>query len=216
MASQSEVGLFDWALAMLSARAPSVFSMALRTHGYLWDKWHLVETRQHVPRSSNEGSPYEPVNPRRLSRLLDRVPQQIEDATFVDVGSGKGRALLLAARRPFESVFGVEYAPDLQAIAARNLVRYRGTLRCANVSSLGSDARSYEWPLTPLVVLFFNPFTDSVMSVVIDRLKASVTAHPRPITILCYGRYTVRRPLEQWPGLECLWSTPAAAIYHHS
>lgn len=216
MALRSKVSLFDQALAALSARAPPVFSMTLRTHDYLWDMRHGVETRQHVARLTAEGSPYEPINPRRLANLLDRVPQRIEAATFIDVGSGKGRALLVAARRPFGRVCGIEYAPDLHRIATQNLVRYRGALRCASVSAIECDARSYEWPLTPLVVLFFNPFTEATMSAVVETLKASVAAHPRPVTILCYGQYTVRRPLEQWPSIQCLWSTRAAALYHQA
>jgi SAM-dependent methyltransferase len=206
--------MFDRALSELSARVPSAFSVALRTYDWIWDLRHGVETRQYVDRLTAEGSPYQPVNPRRLDRLLDLVPQPAEAATFVDVGSGKGRALLVAARRRFRAACGVEYSPALHDIAELNLRRYRGVIRSGSVSLIQCDARSFDWPLTPLVLLFFNPFPQQVMTTVIERLKGSLSVLSRPVTILCAGQYTVRQSFEDWPGLRCLRSTPAIAVYH--
>src|ERR1700754_2580229 len=44
--------------------------------------------------------------------------------TFVDLGSGKGRALLLASRFPFRRIVGVEIAPELSRVAAANIERF--------------------------------------------------------------------------------------------
>src|ERR1700739_138897 len=43
----------------------------------------------------------------------------IRDTTFVDVGAGMGRAMLLAAGMPFRAVVGVELNPPLVRIARR-------------------------------------------------------------------------------------------------
>ncbi len=60
---------------------------------------------------------YEPTPVGDLDALLAHVPFALERSTFVDLGSGMGRAVLLAASRPFRQVVGVEISPALHAIA---------------------------------------------------------------------------------------------------
>src|SRR5580692_3477265 len=61
-----------------------------------------------------------------IRRWLRSVPPgTIEETTFVDVGAGMGRAMLLAAEHPFHAVIGVELYPALVRIARRNLTVWR-------------------------------------------------------------------------------------------
>ncbi len=79
-----------------------------------------------------------------------RPPAQIDRYTFVDIGAGKGRALLVAAESPFYEVVGVELNPELAAVAERNIARVRALVgtewgsRAAEVSgpraTLGQDS----------------------------------------------------------------------------
>jgi len=57
--------------------------------------------------------------------LKSRPSARVEEFTFVDVGAGMGRAMLLAARMPFRAVVGAELNPALAKIAQRNLVLWR-------------------------------------------------------------------------------------------
>ena len=50
--------------------------------------------------------------------LLD-LPEQ--GLTFVDLGAGKGRALLYATERPSARIIGVEFARELHEVATHNL-----------------------------------------------------------------------------------------------
>ena len=52
-------------------------------------------------------------------RTLATAP--LERTAFVDIGAGKGRAMLLAAEMPFRRIVGVELHPQLAAVARRNL-----------------------------------------------------------------------------------------------
>ena len=55
---------------------------------------------------------------------------------FVDAGAGMGRALLLATRRPFKQIVGIEVSPALAAIARENVERWLHTYeqaRCRDV-----------------------------------------------------------------------------------
>ena len=70
---------------------------------------------------------YYGVAPSILRGLLDlwlnrtSPPFPIDRYTFLDIGAGKGRALLVAAESPFNEVVGVELNPSLAAIARNNI-----------------------------------------------------------------------------------------------
>lgn len=104
--------------------------------------------------------------------------------TFVDLGSGKGRALMLAAKYPFRQIVGVEFSTDLHRIAVRNLEIYSGPRLCADIQPTLRDAAGFEFPDTPLVVLLYNPFMGRVMQQVVGNLERSVTRSPRPVYVL--------------------------------
>src|SRR5206468_1648251 len=70
-----------------------------------------------------------------------------ENFVFLDLGSGKGRALLLASQFPFSAVIGVELSRNLHAVACRNIKKYKGEFRCCQrVSSICTDAGEFELP----------------------------------------------------------------------
>ena len=66
------------------------------------------------------------VAPSALRQILERLAFDFEKYTFFDLGSGKGRALLIASEYPFHAIAGVELSPKLHAIAKANLAAYRG------------------------------------------------------------------------------------------
>ncbi|TCP34155.1 class I SAM-dependent methyltransferase [Sphingomonas sp. BK235] len=87
---------------------------------------------------------------------------------FLDLGSGKGRALLLACDYPFRAVTGVEFAAELHATATRNLAR-RGDPRA---TALLGDATAVALPDGDLLVYLFNPFEAAIVRAVARRLAA--------------------------------------------
>ena len=88
---------------------------------------------------------------------------------FVDVGCGKGKTLMVAARLGFRSVVGVEFAPELAAIAAANIRK----VGIGNAAVVEGDAAAFTFPDDPLVVYFYNPFSREVMQQVIANLARS-------------------------------------------
>lgn len=111
---------------------------------------------------------------------------------FIDYGCGKGRAVLEAARFPFARAIGVEFAPELVDIALsnRDIMAGKGAL-AAPTQFLCMDAARYEPPADlDLVCFFYDPFDDSVMAPVVDRL----TALTQPVSIIylepnCIGQF---------------------------
>src|SRR5690242_5062036 len=65
-------------------------------------------------------SAYQPTEPAAFHEMLGRLQQQpnfrFGDFTFIDLGSGKGRTLLMASDYPFRAIIGVELLPALHQI----------------------------------------------------------------------------------------------------
>ena len=127
-------------------------------------------------------------DPDEFSRALASVHIEHKDFVFVDLGSGKGRALLLALSFPFRRIVGVEFALEFHLIAQTNLLRFAAAtnINVGRVTLIRDDATEFELPTEPLVIYLYNPFNDQVMKKVADRVLKSHIDHPRPIYIV-YG-----------------------------
>jgi cyclopropane fatty-acyl-phospholipid synthase-like methyltransferase len=100
--------------------------------------------------------------------------------TFIDMGSGKGRVLFVAAEYPFRKVIGVEFSNALHDDAVANLKRYKfPRRRCADIEPVHADAREFEFPNDNLVIYLFNPFGPEVMERMLKNLERSLEKHPR-------------------------------------
>jgi SAM-dependent methyltransferase len=114
---------------------------------------------------------YEPSPVAQADALLDASPLRPQTTTFVDLGAGMGRVVLLAARREFRAVIGVEISPALVEIARENLATARDPQRVArDVKIVRADAAEYTLPHGDLVVYMYNPFRGPVLDAVLARL----------------------------------------------
>jgi SAM-dependent methyltransferase len=155
-----------------------------------WYDWrHNVETRvdqsEHL-RGWNYNFPYLPIRPPTARSVVRSLPiSNYSDYTFVDIGSGKGRMLLLASEFPFRKIVGVEMRQDLHDQAVENVRRFRQPkAKCSQIQCVLEDATRYNLPSGKLVVYLFNPFTADVMRQVLRRLDESVEKDPREIILV--------------------------------
>ena len=85
---------------------------------------------------------YQPSDPDDFRSLVEALPFDLTDYVFVDLGSGKGRILLLASRYPFRGVVGVEFAHELNEVAERNIaLSANHRRRCHDVRTVTAGAR---------------------------------------------------------------------------
>jgi Methyltransferase domain len=157
-------------------------------------------------RNVAEGNWYYPTNLRTAVQMLEDLP--IADRsryTFIDFGSGKGRMLLMASHHPFRAVLGVEFAPELHAIAESNIRRYRNPARvCANVTSLNLDAGEFVFPDGDLVLYFFFPFRRPLMQQVMDRLDRALQEQPRDVLLVYMGNPDSGGVVDEMPRMRLL------------
>jgi len=118
----------------------------------------------------------------------DQSTLNFRDFTFIDLGSGKGRTLLMASDYPFRRIVGVELLPSLHQIAQQNLRQYKSeSQKCFALESICGDATAFPFPDDPLVIYLFNPFPESGMRQVVANLELSLRAHPRPVYVLYHN-----------------------------
>jgi hypothetical protein len=144
-------------------------------------------------------------------RVLEQVPARFRDgATFIDLGCGKGRALLLASEYPFRQVVGVEIVPSLHGIALENATRYVSRHREAPpIDVLLGDAARYVFPNGPLLLYLYHPFCRPVLERVLKNLGESLERERREVAVV-YINDELRDALDRAPFLERIWKATVA------
>jgi hypothetical protein len=143
---------------------------------------------------------YEPTSGRLIRETLRRIPIAPQQFVFIDLGSGKGRALLVASEFPFVKIVGVELSTELHAIAEANIQLYRPeTQPCRNFELCRKDAAAFVFPAEPLVLFMFNPFGGKTMKRVLENLGYSLRARPRPVFIVFV--YSKRVDMQRFDAL---------------
>jgi SAM-dependent methyltransferase len=137
-------------------------------------------------------SEYQPTEPAAFREMLDFLQAQAEvnlcEFTFVDLGSGKGRTLLMASDYPFRRIIGIELLPALHQIALENLRKYQSdSQKCFGLESICVDATIFPFPDAPLVLYLFNPLPEPGLRRVIANLGQSLQAQRRPVYVLYHN-----------------------------
>jgi SAM-dependent methyltransferase len=158
-------------------------------------------------------SPYQPTDPVLFHEIIDSLPIQLENFTFVDLGSGKGRTLLMASNYPFRRIVGVELIEELHCVAEENIAKYRNPAqRCRKIESVCVDAREYEFPPEPLVLYLFNPLPEPALVEVLQRLEKSIAENPSPLWI-AYHNPQLERLLSDSSKLAMVSRTEQYSVY---
>lgn len=177
----------------------------LRTSGLIPGR-HLKSGHPH----DRHATAYFGVAPSVFRELLGRWRQSrpaspIEQTTFIDLGAGMGRAMLIAALQPFRAVVGVELNPDLVRLARRNMTRWR---KIANPQApmrlMCGDAADYVFPDGPCAVFLFNPFGATVMRRLLKGMARSFATRSGELEIL-YVNNEQESVLEAQPGFVRLF-----------
>jgi SAM-dependent methyltransferase len=168
------------------ARACGMFA-ARRYHDWRegrLDRRFGIDTRSFESEMHGENY-YEPIQLDVFREILLALPIEPRDYCFIDIGSGKGRALILAAEAGFGRVVGVEFAPAFHAMALHNIALYERARRGARpIEALLQDATTYVLPRCQSVLFLYNPFNEATMRTVLHRVETSWRCSPRDLVIV--------------------------------
>jgi SAM-dependent methyltransferase len=121
----------------------------------------------HHRRLGPEAEDYQPIDPDIFRAALAHIDEDFSQFIFIDLGCGKGRALLLAEEFDFQKIIGVEFSQPLTKIAAANAAKV-GSHR---IFTVNTDVRQFQFPPGPLIVFLYNPFSGGIFRAVMDRLR---------------------------------------------
>jgi hypothetical protein len=162
-------------------------------------------------------SAYQPTEATLFHEMLDALQQQTQsdfrDFVFIDLGSGKGRTLLMASDYPFMRILGVELLPALHQAAQENLGKYRSeSQKCFALESVCADAAEFSLPVEPTVLFLFNPFPEAGLKRVITKLEKSLRSRPRKVYVL-YHNPVFEHVLSESTAFAKFCGTNQYAIY---
>jgi predicted RNA methylase len=145
---------------------------------------------QIVGNNARHGLSHIASDPALFPEMMAGLKIDFATFTFIDLGSGKGRALMLAAAYPFRRIVGVEFAAELHRAAEANLAALaRIQSPDMRIELVHGDAAAYELPSEPLIIYLFNPFGSVIVRRVAEKAMASWQAIPRPMYVLYANPY---------------------------
>jgi SAM-dependent methyltransferase len=185
---------FRWAAESIKERGiiqtAKVVASVVRDLSFDWkygtDTGGRVPTEALEAESDNQwhSVSYRPTKSRPLLRLLAKL-ELPKACTFLDIGAGKERVLLIASQYGFERVVGIEFSPSLCTIARKNVETFsRKTKQRWPIEVIKADVTSYDFQNEERVFFMFNPFDALILGQVVNNIRRSLQANPRPIWLI--------------------------------
>ncbi len=185
------------AVPAVRRRHGTVWTLRLAASELLFDLRHGTDTTLHTDTSGSsratdfrgghasvEAPRHEACNPVIFAEMVRHLPIDPADATMLDFGAGKGRALIMAVERGFRRAVGVELSAQLCVVADQNLARFRPRHPAARIELVCDDAATFEVPDEVNVAFLFNPFGADVVAAIIEQIDSSVRRAPRAFHVM--------------------------------
>ena len=145
-------------------------------------------------------------------------PHPISSYTFLDIGCGKGRALLVASELPFRRIIGIELNPKLAAVARTNADSWICSHSAdptapllAPIEILEQDALELTLPTTPTLLFLFHPFEAPLLRKLLRRIESQVAEHAKlvqhstPVLDILYVNAECASVLDRHPAFQRLF-----------
>ena len=155
----------------------------------MFDRLLGVSTRERIITngsiftSGGDNCPYDGSQWLPVQRALKDLRPGPSDV-FVDLGSGKGKTLLIAGRLPYRRVVGVEIDEELSQCARRNIKQAQPRLRAQEVDCITAGVLDWPIPDQVSVVFMFNPFIGQTFRTAVGQIFESYDRRPRTLHIV--------------------------------
>ncbi|WP_200821507.1 class I SAM-dependent methyltransferase [Bryocella elongata] len=156
---------------------------------------------------------YYGIAPSILHTLLDiwltrtEPENEIEHTVFLDVGAGKGRAMLVASQYPFLRVEGIELSPRLARVAEANIAKFEQHPENDELSPLKlvqDDATKHPLPVGASLAFLFHPFELPMLKRFVAHVERTLAEHPHPFDLI-YANTEHDAWLDKHPSFERVW-----------
>ena len=119
-----------------------------------------------------------------LFNVLKNLDITINDE-IMDIGSGKGFALLIMNLFPFKKIYGIEASDNFNLICKNNLElinKYKNDFNLNRFSLINQDVQNFEFTKKHKInyFYFYNPFTSDIFEYIIK----NISQFGYPVTII--------------------------------
>lgn len=227
--SKGEVGALSSELRLVPSR-PRARDLLKLTDSPLhpFDKAHGLDTSGLVPArhlrtgsaSDEHVTAYYGVAPSILRSLVQEwratsPADPVSAWTFIDVGCGKGRAMLVASELGFRRVVGVELNPGLASVARKNIAQWTAAHAedptaspAAPMEVLEQDALELDLPAGPVVLFLFHPFEAPLLKQLLERVEGQIKGRKKPLLDVLYVNAECRSVFEERGSFTRLFLGP--------
>jgi SAM-dependent methyltransferase len=144
------------------------------------------------------------------SWIADDSHPSIVNYSFVDLGCGKGRAIMMASESAFRQVIGVELHRSLARIAKNNVTIWAASGRAVSpIHVVCQDALDFVFPYGHCLLYLFNPFTAPVLTQLIERISDTFAERPGMLDLIYFNPQDGGL-IDAHPGFKLLWSGTVA------
>jgi SAM-dependent methyltransferase len=144
-----------------------------------FDKKYNVSTQDIISLKdlgiTNNSLWYVPTHERVLNHVIRKLNIRYEDYIFIDIGCGKGRALLMAMLFPFKRIIGVELTETISNLAKDNveILKQHKLTKCTDIEVQCKDATNFDPPNDNLAFFLYYPFRGRILNQVLDNIYKS-------------------------------------------
>ena len=138
-----------------------------------WEKKFNIKTSKIKKSESEKYFHYQGASYLVLMEILKQVYPNTSHFDFVDIGSGKGRAVFVAERAGFNNLIGIELDEELEKKKKNNTKTYAFKRKESSISFFHCNALEFEYKNKPTVYFLFNPFNEGVLSKVLSKISLS-------------------------------------------
>ena len=210
--------LLHVAIALLNAAVIYLMSIASRPDRF--DEKYGTETNEFVAVDDSEISDdtvrksailYVPMREVVLRHMLSYLSSSLDvkEFSFIDLGCGKGRAILIALEYPFIEILGVEASPKHCKVAQSNIKQFlkvSNQVKCRNIQVRCEDASKTKFLNTGLIIYMYHPFGGELFRSVIDLIHTFYKKSNNNRVLLGYlGPIEECRQLEEHEGFIKLY-----------
>ena len=166
-------------------------------------------------------SVYQPIPPEQFRQIMSALSAYLlpdtdfSQFTFIDIGAGKGRALLLASEFGFRRIIGIELLPELVKIARENarVFQQRGMGSAIEVTC--EDATNFVFPAEPAVIFLFNPLPESALRAFLENLQSWLRQNSYPVYVI-YANPIFEQAFRSIQSLTKLSGTAQCLLFRSS
>lgn len=166
-------------------------------------------------------SAYQPIPPEQFREIMSSLSAHLAPSmeftqfTFIDIGSGKGRALLLSSEFGFRRIIGVELLPDLVEVARENVRGFQERGMGSGIEVVCEDATNFTFPAEPAVVFLFNPLPQSSLRMFLENLEQWLRQNSHPVYVV-YANPIFEETFKSIRSLTRLTGTDQCLLFRNS